>query len=301
MDPRRKTRRRRRITVARASRPARSALIRALPLLLLAQPLFAADTRLDAIRELLAPLRTNDLANHKSRGATPAFTTLKHRLRDWIESRLAELKWNGTEWKPDPSIFQEQLNQDLGKAGLFCGDEWKIPCREWSLLGFLGDISLEMKAGSFLVVKTALGIECGYDESAYVYKSDGGRWQRLWQSEQDDYRGDKYFPQTFDEVAISPTNYEKDADKSAHLILTLGHNPWCTSNWQTVYYRVWHTSNAVAAPALLLDGREIGFIEEIRGTVSRHDVLFQYYVESIEGDTRVPRSGVAFWLTGSPR
>ena len=66
--------------------------MRLLALLLLGSPILALaqDTRLDAIRAILLPMR--QLEPLKARGATPAFTTVKHQLRDWIESRLSVLE-----------------------------------------------------------------------------------------------------------------------------------------------------------------------------------------------------------------
>lgn len=101
--------------------------------------------------------------------------------------------------------------------------------------------------------------------------------------------------------------------------MTLGHNPWCTSVWQPVYYRVWHTHPGVAPPKLLLDGTDDSFIDELTGArVSGDDVLFEYAVSGIPAGDRLaeirhylfregklervnpvaltPRDFVAFWL-----
>jgi len=72
---------------------------------------------------------------------------------------------------------------------------------------------------------------------AYEQNNDKSPWNRFWQSEQDDYQEGKYFPQRVERVAVSPTDYFRDADKAAHLILTLGIEPWCTSSWHEVYYQ----------------------------------------------------------------
>ena len=117
--------------------------MRLLALLLLSSPLVihAEDGRLAAIRALLLPMRANQLANLKSRGATPALTTVKHQLREWIETRLSVLRFNGPRWNPNPVVLQEQLNDELDRAELFCGPSSKAPCPEWSELGFLGPVA----------------------------------------------------------------------------------------------------------------------------------------------------------------
>jgi hypothetical protein len=87
------------------------------------------------------------------------------------------------------------------------------------------------------VVRTAVGIpQCGADESAYAYKqNENHEWHRFWQSEQDDYQDGKYFPQRLRQVLISPVDFRPNADRSEHLILTLGTEPWCSSKWHDVY------------------------------------------------------------------
>jgi hypothetical protein len=124
-------------------------------------------------------------------------------------------------------------------------------------------------------------------------------------------------------VLISPAEYGPEADKMERTILTLGANPWCSSNMQSVYYRVWYTKSGYPRPKLLLDETEIAFLgEPVQGSVWEHDVLIEYAVYSI--DTRVhnrrqirhyvvsqggikrvdpvvlsPRDFADFWLTGS--
>jgi hypothetical protein len=84
------------------------------------------------------------------------------------------------------------------------------------------------------VVQTAVGIQCGYDESAYIYEWKDNHWQRFWESQQNNYTKDKYVPQSLRAVLISPTDYRPDADQTAHVIVTLGTYPRCSSNWYPV-------------------------------------------------------------------
>jgi hypothetical protein len=263
--------------------------MRLLALLLLGSPILALaqNTRLDAIRAILLPVR--QMEPLKARGATPAFTTVKHQLRDWIESRLSVLEWNGDRWNPDPVVLQEQLNEDLSRAGLLCDSTSEVRCRDWSELGFLGRVRFEMKWG-LLVVRTAVGIQqCGFDESAYIYESVEGRWRELWHSEQNDYEEGKYLPQWLEEVLISPADFRQEADKTEHMILTIGREPWCSSNWHDVYYRVWQVKSAFVRPVLLLNGSQWAFVNApIEGSVSQTDVFIQYEVNGIEGGVTRP-------------
>jgi hypothetical protein len=253
--------------------------MRVVALLALALPLavHAEDATLDKIRTLLLPMRTNGLENLRVRGATPALTTVKHLLRDWIESRVSALQWNGVRWNPDPVVLQEQLNDELNRAKLICNSQLKIPCPEQSGLGFLGPVVLDIKRESFLIVRTRVGIQvCGDDDSAYAYQSSDHQWRRFWQSEQNYYEEEKYFPQTLREVLISPTDFRPNGDRTEHLILTLGTEPWCSSNWHDVYYRVWRTEGADVEPELLLSGSDWGYVDSVHGSIGRAGIFTEY-------------------------
>jgi hypothetical protein len=248
----------------------------------------ASDARLDAIRALLLPMRSADFSGNKVRGATPATTAVKHQLREWIEPRLSPLQWNGVRWTPDPIVLQEQLNDELTREGLFCVSEWK-GCESRTPLGFLGRIVLDMRSG-VLVAKTAVGIECGYDESAYAYEQNAGskEWRKFWQTEQDDYAEGKYFPQILDQVKISRFG----ADGRERLILTLGTEPWCSGNWHDLYYRVWQTKQTNDESILLLSGSELAAVSApINGSAYPNGVVFEHYVQSVEGGFTRPEIG----------
>ena len=225
-------------------------------------------------------MRKHPLEHLESRGSTPELTVIKHTLRDWIEPRLTALAADG-----DPTALARQLNAELKQAGLFCDSEKQCPQQSW--LGFLDSVRVYRQAWSeFLLVQTTVGIQCGFDASAYAYERSGDHWRRFWQSEQDDYREKKYLPQNLHAVLISPTDYRTDGEKSAYLVLTLGDLPWCSSNWRDVYIRVWRTKAGVAEPKLLLDLSEGAYLgmhdPPIQGSVGPGDVLVEYTVASME-------------------
>jgi hypothetical protein len=266
----------------RAARESYDIAMRAAILLLLAcgPSIFGETAALDKLRALLVPMRRHVREHVKTRGATPQLTVAKHQLRDWIESRLTSLTQTGEE-----AVLASQLNGEIKQAGLTCSDPpepGEVPCPEQNIIGYLGDIKL-VRSGEFLVVETAVGILCGEDESAYIYEWKENRWKRLWQSEQNDYTEKAYLPQYLQSVLISPTNFQDGADKTEHLVVTMGVYPWCTSNWQPVYSRVW-LIKAGAPAKLLLDENEIGYVSEpIRAAAWSDDVLIEYATGSVDG------------------
>ena len=234
----------------------------------------------DSLRALLTQEREHALDHLETRGASPETTRVKHALRDWIESRLTPLRQTNEE-----VVLAFQLNAELRKSGLSCSDlpeSSEVRCPEQTLIGFVGDLSLR-RSGEFLVVETAVGIDCGNDESAYIYEWRDDRWQRIWESEQNEYTKEKYLPQRLQAVLISPTNYRPGGDKFEHLVVTLGTYPRCSSNWQPVYYRIWRTTLSGGNPRLLLDENEIGYISEpVQACVWAGDVLIEYAVGSAD-------------------
>jgi hypothetical protein len=229
----------------------------------------------------LAHARSHSREHPETRGASSDFAPIKDQLREWIESRLTPPTRSG-----EDTVTAFQLNTELAKAGIDCDYHPEAPesgCRDQDLTGFLGDVQLH-RSDEFLVVQTAVGIQCGYDESAYIYERKDNRWQPFWESQQDNYTKDKYVPQNSRSVLISPADYRPDGDKTAHVIVTLGTYPRCSSNWYPIYYRIWQTKSGEPTK-LLLDENEVAFLAEpIQAAVWADDVLIEYAVGSIDGD-----------------
>jgi hypothetical protein len=253
----------------------------ALLLLAWAAPILAQTPVPEELKALLVRVRGHSHEHLETRGATPDFARIKALLREWVESRLTPLARSG-----EDTLTELQLNTELVKAGIDC-DYFPEPpqtkCPDQDLTGFLGDIQLH-RSGGFLVVQTAIGIQCGYDESAYIYEWRENRWQRFWENRQSDYTKDKYVPQRLQDVLISPTDYRPDGDKAAHVIVTVGTQPpWCQSNWYPIYCRIWQT-RADGPPKLLLDENETGWIDDpINAAVRPDDVLIEYDVAARDG------------------
>ena len=243
-------------------------------LLASASVLLGSEDRIGLIRSLLIPMRTAPIS--QARGATSALTTVKHQLRDWIETQLAPLRWKDGRWTPNPTVLQENLNEELSRAGLLCRQD--VKCQE-NPLGYLDRIVLDIQSG-FLVVRTSVGIQtCGTDDSAYIYESTDDRWRRIWQSEQNNYEEKRYLPQRLVEVKISPTDWRPMSDRSGHLIVTTGVFPWCSSVWQPAYYRVWQTKSIYPEPHLLLDDSEQADVSApIHARATRNEVFIEFEV-----------------------
>jgi hypothetical protein len=126
-----------------------------------------------------------------------------------------------------------------------------------------------------LILQTGIGIECGFDESAYIYSWSEEGWRRVWQTEQNTYTEKAYKPQTIHSVLISPYNRAND-----YVVLTLGSQPWCSSALHDVYYRAFRLGpDSEARP--LVEGAELARIDDdppIQGSVTVNDVLVEFSI-----------------------
>ena len=69
----------------------------------------------------------------------------------------------------------------------------------------------------------------------YIYQWSGGKWQRIWQNEQDDYSAGA-------DSRTAPFRSDSDPGPDGkRLILTLGTQAGCLT-FKDVYYRVWRSA-----------------------------------------------------------
>lgn len=277
--------------------------------LLLASLVYGQDALLGALRSNLLNLRNHSGDHLEVRGASPDLTLAKHQLRSWIEMHLNELHA-----ADDPEALKVRLNELLKSSGLFApetaGGFDNGP-------GFLGPVDLFFQR-DLLILKTGLSVQvCGTDESIYAYAFSGRRWRRVFETEQDTYTEKEYKPQYIQTVDIS-----SPGERGERLALTVGVNPWCTSNWQPIYYRIWRLGRGGSSKALLLEKTEpFQFVAApVRGQISGDDVfvefsgegtspgfssdfVVQYRVEPkgiryIATHVTMPRDFIAEWLDG---
>lgn len=250
------------------------------------RPAPADDTALAALHAVLAPLRpaAGTASPADRRGATPALTTVKHSLRNWIESRLDELDEHA-----DAAAFAAQLNEALRQADLLCEEKAAgAPDRcapkdgQRNGIGFLDSIRLErQQAGSILVLRTGSGILCGSDQSAYAYEWRDRKWRRFWESEQEIAADKPYAPQTIVAVNVSPAGRNHD-----RLIQSLGIRDWCSAPLADVYIRLWRADAANGAARLLAEKAQPAWLAAheppVMGSAGTADALSEFRVASLD-------------------
>jgi hypothetical protein len=234
-----------------------------LPLALLPQAPPAGP--LASLPATLRPLRDHLEENKPTFGATAALTAAKHQLRDWIESQLPAAPGEAV----DVQALAGKVHGALAEAGLLCND-LQEQC-DWNFLGYVDDVRVT-RAGDFLVLVTAMGIRCGYDESAYVYARGGRSWRRVWEHERTVYTESGYLPQMIHDVQISAPDAGGD-----RLLMTLGSQTICGGAFKDLYARVWSVDADFRAAAVLdWKAHANDAYPPIQGRVRPNDVLFQF-------------------------
>jgi hypothetical protein len=215
---------------------------------------------LTALRATLQRLPAGLDAHRETFGATAALTDAKHTLRSWVDTRLAGLPAN-----LDARAFSATLHADLRGAGLFCDD-----C-DSNVLGYVDDIRVT-RTGDFLVVITAVGVSCGYDESAYLYAWSGTAWHRTWEHEQNTDTPPKYLPQNIHDVQVSAP----DAS-GRRLLMELGSQTICGGAFKNLYAKAWQLDADNRSPRVLdfTVYADDGY-PPLLGRVLPDEVLFEY-------------------------
>jgi hypothetical protein len=252
-------------------------------------PLCTAQPAVPAtLRPVLQQLRSGFDTHRETLGATEGMTTVKHGVRDWVESQLMAAPQS-----VDTRAFAAALHVALRDGQFLCLD-FAGECAT-NYLGYVDDVRVD-HAGEFLSVVTAVGINCGYDESAYAYAWRNGRWQRFWDSEQNSYTKESYRPQQVHGVLIS-----QPGAGDRRLLATLGSQSGCTGGFKDLYARAWRL-DAALAPTRVLDWTayaDDGY-PAIQGRIRPDDLLVQYTTGGLaDGDTHTAvrhfevRNGVA--------
>jgi len=275
-----------------------------LPLVLAvaATPARSAEPDLAPVAVALAKVRATHGIN-RERDAGPELTPVKQALRAWIEPQLpANPKSIGRDGaveeltSEDLAVLSARLNTSLDAAGLLCGDDDSpanpcsgSPTAAQNERGYVDGVSIGLlDGGRYLSVVTGVGIKCGYDQSAYIYKhGPSGRWTLLLATEQNNYGEGDYAPQMF--VSIGGASGGPDWDHpTPPLVVTLGFHPWCSSNWQTLYTRLWRASDTNPTPRPLLDRGDSLYIGGDRIAAARltpTDLLVEYRGNTIDADS----------------
>lgn len=240
---------------------------------------------LDALKAALVAAHDLPAAEQGFRGGSAKLTDAKQQLLSWVEKNLESVPQSG-----DETTLAASLNDVLRRAGLFCPPTDDSVCTDSkgasNGLGYLGALRLgKQSEGRYLTLITSVRIECGEDQSAYVYAWQGGHWTRVLADERTDYDKDHYNPLMISSVLVAAAPDDPNAPKPpSPVVASLGTGTGCWSAWHTVTYRLWRLAAGRPAGAPLVDRTEYAYTfgSGPDAYLRPHDLLVEFLSASID-------------------
>lgn len=183
--------------------------------------------------------------------AKPLLTTLKHQLRDLIANRLRFGKR-----QVSTQQLQARAIVDLSDLGLIVDEEGSFfdagEFEKGYSYGDIESITVTRPHDCFdlIAVTTTLGVCCGEDTSLYLFKYEDGAWRLEMADETNDYDRIDVARRLF-EFGVSWLDENNDI-----FVVTASVNSWCSSNWQSITYRVLRPGQGPYEPRVLLSRSE---------------------------------------------
>ncbi|HEV7890425.1 MAG TPA: hypothetical protein VGP08_07290 [Pyrinomonadaceae bacterium] len=174
--------------------------------------------------------------------ARALLTKLKHQLRDLVQKTLDADAAAST----PASVLQARVLAALRREGVTTGG----PPDDVHTFGSVMAIDVTLPRGhrDLIAVTTTVSVHCGSDSSLYLFRREGARWRLALADEANGYeqvngaRAHFYF-------RVSPTDAGGDL-----FVAVADVNPWCTSSWQVMRYRVLRVGEDAYSPRVVLKG-----------------------------------------------
>ena len=185
--------------------------------------------------------------------AKPLLTALKHQLLDLIVEILASEGGYVSAQEIEARAIVDLRNSGIPvkEQGCVLVDE-KYVDRGYDY-GQIHGITVTRPRPCFnlLAVTTTIGVCCGEDTSLYLFKHEGPEWKLVLADEVNDYDLVSGARGTFEFGVTWPD------DHGRFVVVVTSVNPWCSSNWQHITYRVLRPGLAPYEPRVVLDRTHI--------------------------------------------
>jgi hypothetical protein len=227
----------------------------------------AQTDKLHAVVEQLRAIDTRSKGN-PSGDVPPAAQKLlpqfKAGLREIIRRTINE------HYSPSPEILHDIILSDLKKAGIEALSRVQRDgyyTADGDDFGYLSDVTVRQpeRHPDLVAVVTNLTIPCGSDASLSLYRRIGATWQLILVAESNGYSDISGAQGSF-QFAISPPDSEGN-----WFVVAADVNPWCSSNWQQLRYKVLGPGEDAGHSQVLLDEHAtiyLGVDQPYRLTVS---------------------------------
>ena len=206
----------------------------------------ASDSANDSVASTVRALRqVNGEEAYDSKipaDARALLTKLKHQLRDLAQKTLDA----GAD--AAAPVLQARVRAALRREGVSTGG----PTDDVHTFGSVMAIDVTQPRGhrDLIAVTTTVSVQCGSDSSLYLFRRDGARWRLALADEANGYEQVNGAREHFYFRVSTP-----DA-QSRFFVVLADVNPWCTSSWQMMRYRVLRFGEDAYAPRVVLKGEE---------------------------------------------
>lgn len=176
--------------------------------------------------------------------ARSLLTKLKHQLRDLARKTLDADAAAST----PASVLQARVLAALRREGVSTGG----PTDDVHTFGSVMAIDVSQPRGhrDLIAVTTTVSVHCGSDSSLYLFRREGARWRLALADEANGYEQVNGARERFGFSISTP-----DA-QGRFFVAVADVNPWCTSNWQMMHYRVLRAGEDAYSPNVILKGEE---------------------------------------------
>jgi hypothetical protein len=238
----------------RPTRPPRVLLLTALAFILLAALQLSAraqttsNSSTDSIASTVRALRqVNGEEVYDSKippEVSALLTTLKHQLRD-LAGRTLDA---GVYAQTPAGVAQARVLAALKREGVSTGG----PKDDVHTFGSVVSVSVTRPRGhaDLIAITTTVSVHCGEDTSLYLFRREDSRWRLALADESNGYEKVSGARERFD-FRVSQPRAGGD-----FFVVAADVNPWCTSAWQMMRYRVMRVGADAYSPRVISSGEE---------------------------------------------
>lgn len=182
-----------------------------------------------------------------------------------------------------PETLHKLILADLKKAGIEAVNQFQRDgyyMADGDDFGNLYDVTVRQPArhSDLMAVVTNLTIPCGSDASLNLYRRNGAAWQLILVEESNGYKDISGGQGSF-QFAVTPPDAEGN-----WYVVAADVNPWCSSNWQQLRYKVLRPGEDADHPAVLLDEHTsiyLGTEQPYRLNLNPHG--FEFHIVGAQG------------------
>ena len=211
-----------------------------------------SDSPPDSISSTVRALRQVDgAAAYDSKIPTDVralLTKLKHQLRDLVQKSLDA----DADARTPASVSNAKVLAALRREGVSTGG----PKDDVHTFGSVVSVNVTRPRGhaNLVAATTTVSVHCGSDTSLYLFRREGARWRLVLADEANGYEQVNGARERFD-FRVSPP----DA-RGGFFVVAADVNPWCTSNWQMMHYRLMRVGADAYGPRVVLKGEEVIYL-----------------------------------------